>query len=241
MMQPPAMLRVATYNVHDCVGRDRRFDPARIAGILADLDADLIALQEVTQDLGGELQGRFERATGLSAIDGSLFERGVGRYGNLLLTRLPALRTRLHDLSQRDREPRGAVEVLLEHDGKRLSVFATHLGLRRRERAEQLALLARKIGKNRDAALLLGDLNLWSGVAAPAPLAALGFRQGLVRSFPTWPAPVVALDRVLVRQPLSLSGCWRHESASAAVASDHFPVVAELCLQQSPEGVGEGR
>ena len=221
------MLRVATYNVHDCVGRDQRFDPARIAGILTDIDADLIALQEVTQDLGGDLLRQFESATGLSAIDGSLFERGVGRYGNLLLTRLRPLRTRLHDLSQGDREPRGAVEVLLEHAGERLGVFATHLGLRRRERAEQLALLARRIGNTPAAAMLLGDLNLWSGVAMPASLAAMGFRQRFVRSFPTWPAPVAALDRILVRQPLVISACWRHESAPAPVASDHFPLVAE--------------
>ena len=235
------MLRVATYNVHDCVGRDQRFDPARIAGILTDIDADLIALQEVTQDLGGDLLRQFESATGLSAIDGSLFERGVGRYGNLLLTRLRPLRTRLHDLSQGDREPRGAVEALLEHADKRLSVFATHLGLRRRERAEQLASLARRIEKKPGATILLGDFNLWYGAAAPASLAALGFRQRLVRSFPTWPAPAVALDRILVRQPLSISACWRHESAPAAVASDHFPVVAELHLRHSTEGHGEGR
>ena len=102
------------------------------------------------------------------------------------------------------------------------------------------ALLARRIGNTPAAAMLLGDLNLWSGVAVPASLAAVGFRQHLVRSFPTWPAPVAALDRILVRQPLVISA-WRHESAPAPVASDHFPVVAELCLQQSPETDGERR
>jgi endonuclease/exonuclease/phosphatase family metal-dependent hydrolase len=234
----PALLRVATYNVHDCIGRDRRFDPARIAGILADLDADLIALQEVTQDSAGDLLRHFERVTGLSAIDGSLFERGVGRYGNLVLTRLPTLRTRLHDLSYGDREPRGLVEALLEHDADRLTVFATHLGFRRGERAEQLASLVRKIEPVRGAAVLLGDLNTWFGARTLAPLTALGFRHRRVNSFPTWPAPVAALDRILARPPMSVARCWRYESASAAVASDHFPVVAELQLRQSAIGGG---
>ena len=37
-------LRIATYNVHACVGRDGRHDPRRIADVIAELDADVVAL-----------------------------------------------------------------------------------------------------------------------------------------------------------------------------------------------------
>src|SRR5918994_1180646 len=40
-------IRVATYNIHRCVGLDGRTRPDRIAAVLCDLDADVIALQEV--------------------------------------------------------------------------------------------------------------------------------------------------------------------------------------------------
>ena len=40
-------MRIVTYNVHKCRGLDRRVRPARIVSVLRDLDADIIALQEV--------------------------------------------------------------------------------------------------------------------------------------------------------------------------------------------------
>ena len=40
-------VRIATYNIHRCRGMDRRVDPARIIEVLRDIDADVIALQEV--------------------------------------------------------------------------------------------------------------------------------------------------------------------------------------------------
>ena len=40
-------LGLATYNIHSCVGRDGRYDPERILGVLKELDVDIIALQEV--------------------------------------------------------------------------------------------------------------------------------------------------------------------------------------------------
>ena len=40
-------LRIVTYNIHRCRGLDRRVRPERIAEVLAAVDADVIALQEV--------------------------------------------------------------------------------------------------------------------------------------------------------------------------------------------------
>ena len=41
-------LRVATYNVHACVGTDGRHDPDRVAAVIAEVNADIVALQEFT-------------------------------------------------------------------------------------------------------------------------------------------------------------------------------------------------
>jgi hypothetical protein len=40
-------LRVATYNIHRCRGMDRRVRPERIAALLATINPDVAALQEV--------------------------------------------------------------------------------------------------------------------------------------------------------------------------------------------------
>ena len=47
-------LRIATYNIHRCRGMDRRVVPRRIIVVLRDIDADVIALQEV---IGAGLSG----------------------------------------------------------------------------------------------------------------------------------------------------------------------------------------
>ena len=40
-------LTFATYNIHRCVGRDGRYDPDRIRDVIRELDADVIAVQEI--------------------------------------------------------------------------------------------------------------------------------------------------------------------------------------------------
>ena len=46
-------LRIATYNVHSGVGVDRRFRPQRIVDVIDELDADIVALQEVLSPVRG--------------------------------------------------------------------------------------------------------------------------------------------------------------------------------------------
>mgnify|MGYP001139557414 CR=1 FL=1 len=40
-------VRIATYNIHKCVGMDRKYAPERIVDVLRETDADVVALQEV--------------------------------------------------------------------------------------------------------------------------------------------------------------------------------------------------
>ena len=223
-------LRAATYNIHSCVGRDGRFDPSRIARVLVEMAGDVMALQEVTLDEAGELVGRLEAATGTSSVDGSIFASRTGRYGNMILTRFPVTATRLHDLSVIGREQRGVVDIAVEPGGVPCRICATHLGLNRRERKEQMLRLAGLFSAGPPAAILLGDLNTPWPLKSLRPLTAIGFRHVGIASFPTWPSPMAALDLILARPPALIRRCWRHDSALAREASDHFPVVAELEL-----------
>lgn len=222
------MLRVATFNVHDCIGRDGRHDVHRTAAVLAELEADVLALQEVTVDDAGQLAQVFAATTAMQVIDGSLFGRGAGRYGNLLLTRYPVREMRLHDLSVAGREPRGFIQADLDCGGSKLTVFATHLGLGWRERRVQVCRLAQLTSDVRGPCVILGDLNSWMGAWGFRPLRPAGFAGPAIRSFPTWPGPLLALDRILVRPPATIKRCWRHDGGMARMASDHFPVVADI-------------
>ncbi len=212
--------------------RDRRFDPGQIADVLVELNAEIIALQEITLDQGGALVRRLERASDMRAIDGTLFERGVGRYGNVILSRRPVLAHRLHALSFPKREPRGAVDTVVDIQGARIRVCATHLGLTRRERKYQIAQLSMLLAGNQTPTVLLGDFNIWWQARALAPLARLGFEHITVRSFPTWTTPLFALDRILANPPAVIQRCWRHDTPLARTASDHFPILAEIEVQR---------
>jgi len=44
--------RVASYNIHQCVGIDRRLDIDRVAAVIRQMDADIVGLQEVNAPFG---------------------------------------------------------------------------------------------------------------------------------------------------------------------------------------------
>jgi endonuclease/exonuclease/phosphatase family metal-dependent hydrolase len=103
-------LRVATYNVHKCVGLDRRERPARIAAVLREVDADVIALQEVVNVESNALR-EAHQARFIAEELGCRFHLGENRkhrggaYGNVILTRLAVVHCHNYDITWRWQEP----------------------------------------------------------------------------------------------------------------------------------------
>ena len=234
---------VATYNIHACVGVDRRYDPVRIAAVLRELDADIIGLQEVATRRRGPVfldQESFLAAqTELRAVSGLRIIGNRSRFGNAILTRLPILAVRHIDLSVDGRAPRTAIDADLEFDGRVLRVVATHFGLHGGERTAQaqrlLAVLngARADGVARaDAILMMGDLNEWRG--RQGGIRALDRELGRTpapRTFPSW-CPILPLDRIYAAPPAMLRDFGVHRSPLARLASDHLPLRARLAWRQ---------
>jgi endonuclease/exonuclease/phosphatase family metal-dependent hydrolase len=227
-------MKLATWNIHRCIGRDGEKSPARCAAVLQEIDADVVALQEVESRPGHELDvlAYLARTTGARAIAGSTMIEQDAHYGNAVLTRLPVRAVRRHDLSVSGREPRGAVDVDLDLDGSRLQLIATHLGLRPAERREQVQrLLPLFETRDRDLVVLTGDLNEWFLWGRPLRM--------LHRIFPrtphrrTWPAyaPLFALDRIWVHPHNAPRRLTAHRSALTRVASDHLPLTLEIELE----------
>ena len=224
-------LRVATYNVHRCVGRDGRFDPERVAGVLRQLDADVLALQELQwrSDDALHLLDEFAQRLGQHALPGPTLLRPDGHYGNALLTRLEVRRVHRVDLTVGGLEPRGAIDAQLGTREGELRVVATHLGLRPGERRLQLRrLLARLDEGPQHPTVLMGDINEWFMWGRPLRWLHAWFgRPPSPASFPAR-LPLLALDRIWMRPRHRLLRVSVHDSHGARHASDHLPVLAEI-------------
>jgi endonuclease/exonuclease/phosphatase family metal-dependent hydrolase len=230
-------IRVVTYNIHTCIGTDGRYDPARVAAVLREIDADIACLQEV------DARRRIERqadqwaylgeATGCRVILGG--GKGRGRFDNAILTRFPVLTARSLDLTVTGYQPRGAIDADLLVGGRVLRVIATHFGLHAGERRLQANRLMTALGETwpldrseADAVLLMGDLNEWRGRSGA--IRAFDRRLGpspAARTFPSW-MPVLALDRIYANGPAVLREVSVYRSPLARLASDHLPLVGSL-------------
>jgi endonuclease/exonuclease/phosphatase family metal-dependent hydrolase len=230
-------LRFASYNVHKCIGIDGRFDPERTRKVIAEIDPDVIALQEADRRFGdrtGLLDLRaLERETGLAPVPLSQRRRlGHGWHGNLLLVKEGAVRE-VHQIDLPGLEPRGAVVADLELRHGSVRVMAAHLGLLRQSRMAQFRTITGVLPHDHEVpTVLLGDMNEWRrDKRSSLGLLAPGFGP-IGQWVPSFPAvfPVFALDRILARPQEIIEEVAAHASPLARVASDHLPVKARVRL-----------
>lgn len=230
-------LTFATYNIHRCIGRDGRYAPERIRDVILELNADVIAVQEIDAPdrQGLELAHWLGEESRLRVIAGPTLLERKGHHGNAVLTRCRHSDIRLMDLSHPHREPRGAIDLDLHCDGATIQVMATHLGLQTKERRIQVQRLLERAGPN---CVLMGDFNEWW--LWGLPLRRIKAVFGRSPALPTFPSakPVLALDRIWIKPPASFASIAVHRTRLAALASDHLPlkaVVEWLPYEAEPE------
>jgi endonuclease/exonuclease/phosphatase family metal-dependent hydrolase len=226
---------IASYNTHKCVGVDGRFDPGRIADVIKEIDADIIALQEIDERLG-DRRGLLDlealrKATDLVPVHTPDNRISHGWHGNLILARRSMVQE-VKTIRLPGLEPRGAMIVDLEVKGVELRIIAAHFGLLRHSRSQQANALLAATQTIHKPTIILGDLNEWR-VRNRSSLMELvphfGPMHALLPSFPSR-FPLLALDRILARPQTLISSLEVHQSALARVASDHLPLKAQLNL-----------
>jgi endonuclease/exonuclease/phosphatase family metal-dependent hydrolase len=228
-----AELRIASYNIHGCVGLDWRRNTSRVASVIRELGCDTVGLQEVggRHDRTGGMQLELlARETGMQAVAGGTIIRHEYHYGNALLTTRPVLAVRRHDISFPRCEPRGALDVDLDVNGTPVRVMVTHLGLKATERKQQVTKIIELLKEVplEQPLVILGDMNEWLPGGLPLKwLHKLMDEAPAARSFPTW-LPMFSLDRVWSRPRGSLKSFAVHRSPTARRASDHYPVKAVI-------------
>jgi endonuclease/exonuclease/phosphatase family metal-dependent hydrolase len=230
-------LRIVTYNIHRCRGLDGRTRPDRIAAVLRDVGADIVALQEVVGSgaYGGGHAEAIGAALGMGWVLAPARRLRGHPFGNAVLSRFPITHHGDYDLSWKTCEPRRLQRVDVTVDGRLLHVYNVHLGtaiLERRHQARRLAtiVLDRHVSGPK---LVLGDFNEWTkGLATTLlteKLHSVDLRNHLRRRR-TYPGlfPLLHLDHIYYTGHVEVVGIELPRTRLSLVASDHLPLVADI-------------
>jgi endonuclease/exonuclease/phosphatase family metal-dependent hydrolase len=233
----PQQLTVLTYNIHHGEGTDGKLDLERIADVIRRCEPDLVALQEVDNGTkrtnGVDQAAELGRLLKMNVSYGPAMEFQGGRYGNVILSRAKAKKSRVIALAGSGGKHEPRCVVLNDYD--RFLFASTHLDhvAESSDRPAQAKAIAGAFADEKGPAILAGDFNCRP---ASPPLKLLEDAGFVVTTkaddTPTSPPdqPISKIDHVLVRP----SARWRTISVRVipeTVASDHRPVVVTLELQ----------
>jgi len=245
------MPRIMTYNVHRCVGVDRKLDVDRIAAVIAEYEPDVVALQEL--DVGRARTKGVDQAQAIAEQLQMTFHFNAALrvekelYGDAILTSRPERLVKAGPLPTirgvPGLETRGALWLAIDFDGVEVNVLNTHLGLVPREQRLQAAALTGKdwLGDERcaDPTILVGDFNA-TALTRPyqtfVSVLADGQRgKGLGRAVPTFPSsfPVLRIDHVFVSPRIRVTKVQTPMFPLARIASDHLPLVVDFDIAEA--------
>ncbi len=240
------MPRIVTYNVHRCVGNDRRLNVGRIAQVLASLEPDIVAMQEL--DVGRARTGSVDQAHEIARrLDMTCHFNAAltveeERFGDAVLTRFPERLVQVGPLPGYRPipalEPRGALWVEVVIGATPVQVINTHLGLVPREQQIQAAFLAGPawLGhpERRGATILLGDFNATARSQVCRTLLKnllsardLANTRSPTSTFPSQ-LPVLRIDHLFVSPEIRVSDVFVPFNPLTRGASDHLPLVMDF-------------
>jgi len=239
----PKYLRIITYNIHRCIGGDRKISPKRISEVIAGHQPDVVALQEV--DFGQMRPAQYDQATIIAEyLNFSPVWIERERCGNAILSRYPMKMVRAGGL-HRPRKwhtlaRRGALWVEVYAFGTRIQIINTHLGLTPAARLNQIRVLAGPEWLHspecRHPVILCGDFNSQPGSAG------LRLFEEKLRNVEdlklngqiekTWPSshPLLSIDHMFISNDFAVETLTVPVNGIVRMASDHLPLFVQLRL-----------
>ena len=225
-------MRLASYNIRKAVGLDWRRDPQRISDVLAEMDADIVVLQEADKRLGArcgvlplqQLQDRFGYALAPLAVR----PQSHGWHGNAIFFRQDLSLEKANRIDLPTAEPRGAVSVRFASPA--LEIIGVHLGLTPRVRRKQIHALGAHLAQATHPVIIAGDFN-----ERKIDKTCLGPAVRLIVPGPTFHTtrPRAELDRFALSGGVHLRASHVHTSELARRASDHLPIVLDFDLEDT--------
>jgi endonuclease/exonuclease/phosphatase family metal-dependent hydrolase len=224
-------IRIASYNMRKARGLDQLRRPERTVQVINRLAADVVVLQEADKRLGARHPALprhlIESETDFELVEVNANGISIGWHGNAILVRKGLT---VHDIELLDLpglEPRGAVRLKLDVAAG-LTVVATHLGLLRRDRRAQLAVLERATSEDKHV-VMAGDFNEWSARKGFEPLEHRFETHSPGKSFHAG-RPIAALDRFALSHGIEMRDGGVEQGTLARVASDHLPIWSDVVV-----------
>lgn len=240
----PMTLRVLTYNIHHGEGVDRKLDLDRIAKVIRESGADLVALQEV--DVETTRTGKVHQAKALAEklgyhwVFGPAIDFQGGNYGNAVLSRWPIIDIDFQPLPNPGKtEARSRLDAQIEVPGLGDIVLAsTHFShdsaASRVEQAKAVAKAAEPY-KHAKLTLLAGDLNAAPDATELKPLADHWHDPAVGVDPPVFTVPVgkptKQIDYVLIGKPFANAWTATVRAVDEPTASDHRPLLVTLTVK----------
>lgn len=254
MQQGMRSVSLITYNIHKGFGVGAiRFLLPKMREAITGLNPDFVFLQEVQ----GEHYKRKKRINAWpdspqsEYIAENIWPHYVyaknavyqaGHHGNAILSKYAFKHVDNINLTNIRRASRGILHAQLEVEGVVVHLLCVHLGLFKRERAEQSMALMQRIKEvvpMHEPLLMAGDFNDWRNVLSKPLAEDLNIEEAFIsvegqhaRSFPAI-RPALCVDRVYfrkmrVQEVACLQGKpWR-------MLSDHLPLYARFELLNDP-------
>jgi endonuclease/exonuclease/phosphatase family metal-dependent hydrolase len=230
------MIKFASYNIRKSIGTDRRRQPDRIMRILNEIDADVVALQEVDRRFGQRVTtlapDLIVDHTGYMPVRFGIREQSLGWHGNVLLVKKSARVANLRRIELPAFEPRGAVMADVTVGADTVRVVGMHLGLIGNWRLKQARAIVAYLEKleAQVPTVIMGDLNQWAQDGGC--LEQFAVHHDVIPLGPSFHSrrPMLEFDRIIASRDFQLEAAGVHRSALARTGSDHLPVWATLSL-----------
>jgi endonuclease/exonuclease/phosphatase family metal-dependent hydrolase len=208
--------------------------------VLADVGADVIALQEVIgagpQDAGQAAE--LGAALGMGWVMAPARHLRGRLFGNVVLSRLPIKFHTQHDLSWKTCEARCVQRVDLLVGDHVVHLYNVHLGTAVLERRHQALRLGSIVRDHRVTGpkVVLGDFNEWlrglATITLTSMLQSIDIYAHLKRRR-TYPGvfPILHLDHIYYEGDVEVRSVELPRTRKALMASDHLPLIADLRIR----------